>query len=857
MSGLWILSLANNVPGGVELTPGASTTAYTVQIVTPGFESADYVPGVVGVPAGDQPPVFMSVPPTAASVGQAYSYSPTATDPADTVVAYLLQQAPAGMTINASTGQISWTPNVDSPADAKVTLYAFDSRGAWTKQQWTIDVAGGDVPPMFGPLPTTLQVTEGQSIQVPVTATDADGYPLVFWADNLPPGAVFTPNTDTFAWTPALGMAGTYPGVTIYCSDGISTISQTFTVAVAPANHPPQLVLPPDRTVLQGDGFVLSFDGSDPDGGPVTYSTTNLPEGAILDANTGRFQWTVPYDISGPVAVPITVTSSTGLTITQTITFTVLVAPAIPAFAPQPGWSVNEGQSLTFTTFAVDPHDPSYQLPTRNPDGSLNPSNDASPITYSVAGLPQGATYDPATATFSWTPSYTQAGQYDLTVTATDSADDTPVQSATIVIPITVAILDRPPQITPTGNISVNGGQTATLPVTVTDPNGQALTLTAIDALNNMPLPSFVTFTDNGNGTGLFSFAPTIFEPGNYSLTLEATDTGGSQGAAAALTSSYTFVVTVVSPNAPPQLAPINGQFALTGATFNFTALASDVYQDPLSYSIGGLPNGATITPSVTYGSAIISWSPTSAQEGTYTVTATVTDTTKNLSESQTFQLVVGATDGLPLVSSVGNPTVAEAAALSLQLHATDANPLTWSAAGLPSNAILDPNDGELTWTPSFGQAGIYPVTVTASDGSESASTSFSIVVTHTDRAPELVQLPPQSTFQNEALSFTVAGRGTPTAKRSSFRPAVFRPAPTSTFKPAHSRGHPATRNRASSRRRLRLPTRPGSPTRSRCPSTFSKSLARRFSISPTTRRSSARRLPSPLPASTRIRGRR
>ncbi len=335
--GRWIISLSNNVPGGVELAPGQSTTAYTVQIVTPGFETADYQPGVIGVPADNAVPVFTSKPPTTVTAGQTYSYSAVATDTEGNVVAYLLQQAPAGMTVNASTGVITWATTAQSPAVAPVTLYAFDTRGAWTKQQWTVQVAGGNEPPVLGTLPTTLQITEGQSWQVPVTATDGDGDKLIYWADNLPPGATFSPPTHTFAWTPPIGSAGTYPGVTIYVSDGISTVSQTFTVAVAPADHPPTLTLPPDRTVRQGDGFILYFNGSDPDGGIVTYSSSALPEGAVLDANTGRFEWIVPYDVSGTVAVPVTVTSSTGLTATKTITFTVLVAPGAAGLQPAAG----------------------------------------------------------------------------------------------------------------------------------------------------------------------------------------------------------------------------------------------------------------------------------------------------------------------------------------------------------------------------------------------------------------------------------------------------------------------------------------------------------------------------------------
>src|SRR5207248_11010762 len=106
--GRWILSLADNVPGGVKLAPGQSTTGLTVHVVTPGFETADYQPGVVGVPALGSAPVFTSTPPTTATAGQIYTYTAASTDAGANVVAYLLQQAPPGMTVDASTGAITW-----------------------------------------------------------------------------------------------------------------------------------------------------------------------------------------------------------------------------------------------------------------------------------------------------------------------------------------------------------------------------------------------------------------------------------------------------------------------------------------------------------------------------------------------------------------------------------------------------------------------------------------------------------------------------------------------------------------------------------------------------------------------------
>jgi len=54
--------------------------------------------------------------------------------------------------------------------------------------------------------------------------------------------------------------------------------------------------------------------------------------------------------------------------------------------------SVNEGTALSFTISASDA--------------------DGDTLTYSASNLPSGATFDPATQTFSWTPGYSQGGVY-------------------------------------------------------------------------------------------------------------------------------------------------------------------------------------------------------------------------------------------------------------------------------------------------------------------------------------------------------------------------------------------------------------------------------------------------------------
>ena len=71
--------------------------------------------------------------------------------------------------------------------------------------------------------------------------------------------------------------------------------------------------------------------------------------------------------------------------------------PPVPYFARNK--NADEGTELAFTLSASDP--------------------DGGPLIYSATGLPAGATLALATGAFSWTPTYTQAGEHEVTFTAT------------------------------------------------------------------------------------------------------------------------------------------------------------------------------------------------------------------------------------------------------------------------------------------------------------------------------------------------------------------------------------------------------------------------------------------------------
>ncbi len=74
-------------------------------------------------------------------------------------------------------------------------------------------------------------VNEREPLDFTLSAIDPDGDPLVYSASNLPQGASFDPNTQTFSWTPRYDQAGVYT-VHFEVSDGELTDSEDITITV-------------------------------------------------------------------------------------------------------------------------------------------------------------------------------------------------------------------------------------------------------------------------------------------------------------------------------------------------------------------------------------------------------------------------------------------------------------------------------------------------------------------------------------------------------------------------------------------------------------------------------------------------
>lgn len=138
--------------GQIAWTPTSTQVGnrnVTARVVDPAglVATQSFTINVVGTNVAPQ---ITSSPATNATVGAAYAYRVIATDANGDTLSYSLTQAPAGMTINATNGQIAWTPTSAQTGSQAVTARVADPGGLAATQSFTVAVAAAGLSPQIG-----------------------------------------------------------------------------------------------------------------------------------------------------------------------------------------------------------------------------------------------------------------------------------------------------------------------------------------------------------------------------------------------------------------------------------------------------------------------------------------------------------------------------------------------------------------------------------------------------------------------------------------------------------------------------------------------------------------------------------
>lgn len=282
--------------------------------------------------------------------------------------------------------------------------------------------------------------------------------------------------------------------------------------------------------------------------------------------------------------------------------------------------------------------------------------------------------------------------------------------------------------------VEITAGESAEVPVTGFDPDGDRLTFRLAPTSTGQQNPSFVTIMDNGNNTATVKINAGDVNrgPGNaiFRIVVEATDasTSGPGGRLPLIGREYFTLV--VKPNSPPTIGSIPNQTLEAGKSATVQLSVSD-------------PEGNTITNTVkcdkgnfvTVNGTTLSIAPQAGDVGTSTCTVTATDQF-GLASSTTFAVTVLPQNLPPTLGTIADQTVRQGQTVSVNVSANDPNGnagLRLSLTSAPAFVSLSDNGngtGVIRISPALTDAQGGRVTVQVTDpGGLTAMTSFNVTV--------------------------------------------------------------------------------------------------------------------------------
>jgi hypothetical protein len=328
--------------------------------------------------------------------------------PGDTLT-FSLVGAPPGVTIDAATGVLSWTPSEeDGPGTFTFDVAVKDASGASDQKPITVVVAERNEPPRLARVPDRTDA-EGESISISLTATDGDlpAQSLTFSAAGLPPGLKVDRVSGLVSGELPYTAAAESPyAVTVTSRDGLGAEARTsFEWKVTATNRKPVLTALAPLAIDEGTELSLTARSSDPDRDSLVFSLVGAPQGAVIDPGTGVLSWT-PSETQGPAAydfhVEVRDAGSPALEDRRPLRVTVREVNAPPTLG-----------SIADQVLAVE-REAAIVVDAGDPDRPRNH------LAFRLSGGPDGMQID-ADGTIRWTPSAGSEGSsYRITVVVTD-----------------------------------------------------------------------------------------------------------------------------------------------------------------------------------------------------------------------------------------------------------------------------------------------------------------------------------------------------------------------------------------------------------------------------------------------------
>jgi hypothetical protein len=475
-------------------------------------------------PASNSAPTISGAPTTAVIVGDAWTFTPSASDADGDPLTFSIENQPVWATFDTGNGTLSGLPMLGHAGTySNIIVAVSDGQAISALPTFTLTVEdlsteSNRPPQLSGTAPTTVMI--GTEYSFRPTATDPDGDALTFSIANRPSWAFYNSNTGRLSGTPDAGDVGTSRNIVISASDGeASTAMPPITIEVmapVPSNRAPSISGTAPTRATVGQPYNFQPTASDPDGDDLQFSIANRPAWASFSASTGALSGTPGQGDVGTFG-NITITVSDGELSAALSGISITVSDdntnEAPEIAGNPPTAATVGQQYLFVPSATDP--------------------DGDTLTFSIVNRPTWASFNTSSGRLRGTPDEGDVGIHgDIQISVSDGefTDSLPAFAITV-----EDVPNDPPQISGTPSTSATVGQVYSFQPSATDSNGDALTFVISGS------PSWASFNTS---TGRLDGTPQSSDVGVYSDILISVSDGEEADALPAFSITVTEAAT-------------------------------------------------------------------------------------------------------------------------------------------------------------------------------------------------------------------------------------------------------------------------------------------------------------------------
>ena len=497
-------------------------------------------------------PIIVSLPPLQATQQVPFQYQVLAQDAEQASLRYALVNPPAGMSIEAHTGIINWTPTSSGPV--ATILRVTDDHGGVSEQNFNIEIlpSSNNHPPVIDE-PASLVAIVNRPYGIKVSASDADHNPLTFELVSGPAGLTIN-SAGQVSWTPS--ELGSFDAQ-VRVSDGRGA-SDVKSVQIEVVSRPlagSGLTITSNPTTAALIDQIYVYDVLAP--GAVLFELITRPDGMSIDAARGTVRWLPTKDHLGVHTVKLRASDILGNVTEQTFNIAVRSSAIVPTISSAPPTEASVGRTFVY---------------------AIQMSNASrSPLQFELTLSPQGMQIDATSGVISWTPAANQTGSATVVVRAKDAVGNFSSQAFTIVV--SAGVTNRPPAIISTASLDAIVGQPYSYTLQADDADGGPLTY----AVRSAPAGFTIQAT-----SGVVSWTPAAGQVGTVIVILAATD---PQGGVAV----QSLAIDVRPANRTPTIRSNPTLKVAQGGLYQYDTIATDPDREPLFYELTTAPAGMTI----------------------------------------------------------------------------------------------------------------------------------------------------------------------------------------------------------------------------------------------------------------------